>query len=109
MGIPYLIKHLLPHAESVLLGRDDDDDCSSAALPRVPAVVIDGPSLVYHVYLRILAWIDSSTNVLDAQPTCNEVSLGVVSYLLHLARLGVEMYRSSIPGAKLRYSDPPPS
>lgn len=90
MGILYLTKHLLPHAECVLLGQEDDED-SAAALPRVRAVVIDGPSLVYHVYLRLLAWMDSNTDVRDVQPTCNEVSLGVVSFLLHLAQLGVQM------------------
>lgn len=87
MGIPHLTRHLLPYAESVLLdGREID-----SGLPRVQAVVIDGPSLVYHVYRRLLGWMDPSSDVLDYQPTCDEISRGVTSFLLQLTELGVEM------------------
>lgn len=87
MGIPHLTRHLLPYAESVLLsGRATDLE-----LPRVQAVVIDGPSLVYHVYRRLLGWMDPSSDVLDYQPTCDEVSRGVISFLLQLTRMGVTM------------------
>lgn len=87
MGISYLTKHLLPYAETVSLGRCADQ----VEPPRVQAVVIDGPSLVYHIYDRLLASTDPSCDVLDVQPTCDEVSRGVVSCLLQMARLGVEM------------------
>lgn len=87
MGIPHLTRHLLPYAESVLLsGRATD-----LGLPRVQAVVIDGPSLVYHVYRRLLGWMDPSSDVLDYQPTCDEVSRGVISFLLQLTKMGVNM------------------
>lgn len=89
MGISHLTKHLLPYAETVSLGRQNGQD----EPPRVHAVVIDGPSLVYHVYDRLLAWTDPSCDILDVQPTCDEVSRGVVSCLLQLADLGVEMYK----------------
>lgn len=87
MGIPYLTKHLLPYADTVVLGGDDEPD----GLPRIQSIVIDGPSLVYHVYYRLLAWTDSSIDVLDIQPTCDEVSRGVVAFLLQLGQRGVEM------------------
>lgn len=87
MGIPYLTKHLLPYADTVVLGTDDAPD----GPPRIRSVVIDGPSLVYHVYYRLLAWTDPSVDVLDIQPTCDEVSRGVVAFLLQLGQRGVEM------------------
>lgn len=86
MGISYLTKHLTPYAETVSLGKPTDQ-----GPPCVQSVVIDGPSLVYHVYYRLLAWTDPTCDVLDIQPTCDEVSRGVVSCLLQLIDLGVEM------------------
>ena len=87
MGIPSLTKHLLPYADTIVLSGEQDQN----EPPGVRSVVIDGPSLVYHVYYRLLAWTDSSLDVLDIQPTCDEVSRGVVSCLLELNRRGVEM------------------
>ncbi|CAI7623047.1 unnamed protein product [Penicillium crustosum] len=95
MGIPHLTRHLLPYAESVLLdGRAIDSE-----LPRVQAVVIDGPSLVYHVYRRLLGWMDPSSDVLDYQPTCDEISRGVISFLLQLTRMGVNINKICFDGA----------
>ncbi|KAJ5961094.1 uncharacterized protein N7479_008244 [Penicillium vulpinum] len=95
MGIPHLTRHLLPYAESVLLdGRTTDSES-----PRVQAVVIDGPSLVYHVYRRLLGWMDPSSDVLDYQPTCDEISRGVSSFLLQLTRLGVKIHKICFDGA----------
>lgn len=90
MGIPYLTKHLLPYANSVLLGGVPDDQKLDQT-HRVRAIVIDGPSLVYHVYYRLLAWMGPVHDVLDMQPTCNEVSRAVVSCLVDLSRRGIEM------------------
>jgi hypothetical protein len=90
MGIPYLTKHLLPYADSVLLGGGPDDQKLDET-PRVRSVVIDGPSLVYHVYYRLLAWMGPVHDVLDLQPTCNEVSRAVVTCLMELAREGIQM------------------
>lgn len=86
MGIPHLTKHLLPYAESVLL-----DGRAIEGLPRVQGVVIDGPSLVYHVHRRLLGWMNPDSDALDYQPTCDEISRGVSSYLVQLTRLGVKM------------------
>jgi hypothetical protein len=79
MGIPYLTKHLLPYAENVY------------DLNGLQAVVIDGPSLVYHIHRRLLGWMDPNCDILDFQPSCDEISRGVSSYLLQLTRLGVKM------------------
>jgi hypothetical protein len=78
MGIPYLTKHLLPYAE-IIYGLDGLE------------VVIDGPSLVYHVHRRLLGWMNPNCDILDYQPSCDEISRGVSSYLLQLTRLGVKM------------------
>ncbi|KAJ5152836.1 uncharacterized protein N7482_009314 [Penicillium canariense] len=97
MGIPYLTKHLLPHAESVLLGGPENHRQDEA--PRVRSVVIDGPSLVYHVYYQLLACMGPVHDVLDIQPTCNEVSRAVVSWLLQLTRQGIEIHQICFDGA----------
>ncbi|OOQ86767.1 hypothetical protein PEBR_19915 [Penicillium brasilianum] len=98
MGIPYLTKHLIPYADSVFLGEDADDQKQDEA-PRVRSVVIDGPSLVYHVYYRLLAWMSPVHDVLDLQPTCNEVSRAVVTCLLELTRRGIEIHKICFDGA----------
>ncbi|KAJ6001683.1 hypothetical protein N7522_006910 [Penicillium canescens] len=94
MGIQYLTKHLLPYAENVQLDGQPDSD-----LARVRRVVIDGPSLVYHVHHRLLSWIDPSCDILDVQPSCDEISHGVCSYLLQLRKLGVEIHKICFDGA----------
>ncbi|CAG8392881.1 unnamed protein product [Penicillium salamii] len=65
MGIPYLTKHLLPYAETVFLGSEHE-------------VVIDGPSLVYHVHRRMMGWMDPNCDILDYQPSCDEISRGAI-------------------------------
>ena len=94
MGIPRLTRHLLPFFETVILAGEQHGRCSPNAIPYVGSVVIDGPSLVYHVYFRLLSWMPLAPNVaasFDSQPTCQEVSVGVMTYLLQLATVGVEM------------------
>ncbi|RAH75947.1 hypothetical protein BO86DRAFT_460228 [Aspergillus japonicus CBS 114.51] len=53
----------------------------------------NGPSLVYHVYHRLLSWSHPDLCYPDIQPTCDEVSHGVMLFLLHLTSLGVTMYK----------------
>lgn len=88
MGIQSLTKHILPYAETVTLGSSQSKD---AAPLSVKSVVIDGPSLVYHVYYRLLAWKDIRCDAIDPQPTCDQVSRGVATCLVDLANRGVEM------------------
>ena len=95
MGIPYLTRHLLPFSESTTLTREGSS-CSRLewdpyASSYIQSIVIDGPSLVYHVYFRLLSWTTQNVDIFDAQPTCHEVSVGVMMYLLQLTNIGVKM------------------
>lgn len=87
MGIQSLTRHILPYAETVILGNGQSQD----APPSVKSVIIDGPSLVYHVYYRLLAWKDIRCDAIDPQPTCDQVSRGVATCLVDLANRGIEM------------------
>ena len=96
MGIPSLTKHLSQYTETVMLSGKPGTPGSP---PHIRSVVIDGPSLVYHVYYRLLAWADIGYDALDIQPTCDEVSRGVVSFLLQLKDQGVEIHQICFDGA----------
>ncbi|KAL6229874.1 hypothetical protein BDW75DRAFT_234852 [Aspergillus navahoensis] len=95
MGIPHLRRHLTPFAQTVLLQNGAD-----AHLECIRCVVIDGPSLVFSVYARLLSWfLTTSSNMVEALPTCDEVSRGVMLYLMHLKMLGVEIESIYFDGA----------
>ncbi|KAJ5736623.1 uncharacterized protein N7483_001748 [Penicillium malachiteum] len=96
MGIPSLTKHLFPYGETVVLG---DSSSQEDGPPTVRSVVIDGPSLVYHVNYRLLASTRISNGTLDPQPTCDEVSRGFASCLLQLVQRGVQIQRICFDGA----------
>lgn len=89
MGIPHLMRHLLPYSENIVLERKQEQ--ASREGTEIRSVVIDGPSLVYHVFERLLSSSNPRFSILDAQPTCNEVSTGVMFYLLQLLLLGIKM------------------
>lgn len=112
MGIPKLIQTLQPYAERVVLGYSDSitqpsSDTSSEnasdepPIVRVRSVIIDGPSLVYHVYHCLLSHKASqlyhlkSANTsstsdyshnppLLVQPTYKEINQAVLSFITHL-------------------------
>ena len=90
MGIPRLTKHLLPFSEPTLLKGQNQSDSAEDNI-CVDSVVIDGPSLVYYVSSQLLSWTDSTIDILGVQPSCHEVSFGVMICLLHLTRLGIKM------------------
>lgn len=77
------------YAEPVYLG--DVKELAETEVPTVKSVVIDGPSLVYHIYSVLLARSGVQYNAFDQQPTCNEVSVAVVTFLslLELANVHV--------------------
>lgn len=85
MGIPFLTRHLYPFAETIVFG--EPQKVQRKQTEYVEAVVIDGPSLVYHVSMRLLSLSNGSS-----QPTCDEVSCAAMVYLLQLSMLGVKMY-----------------
>ncbi|KAL4933592.1 XPG domain containing-domain-containing protein [Aspergillus undulatus] len=98
MGIPRLRRHLLPFNRTVLLQGGTDPEYET--LDCIESVVIDGPSLVYNVYSRLLSWFSvNDINLIDALPTCDEVSRGVVIYLMQLRMLGVKIEEIYFDGA----------
>ena len=96
MGIPKLMQDLLPYAEDVVLGPRTTE-LPRLTLPVVRAVVIDGPSLVYHVYSRLHRRTASAVNDVDAQPSYTEISLGVFELLTTLTSRQIDMSDSRNP------------
>ncbi|PYH66506.1 uncharacterized protein BO88DRAFT_111613 [Aspergillus vadensis CBS 113365] len=92
MGIPFLTRHLYPFAEAVILGKSQE--VQHKQTEHVEAVVIDGPSLVYNVSMRLLSLSNT-----PSQPTCDEVSCAVMYYLLQLSMLGVKIHKIYFDGA----------
>ncbi|PYH40233.1 PIN and XPG domain-containing protein [Aspergillus saccharolyticus JOP 1030-1] len=96
MGILRLKYHLDPYLERVSL---QNENRPAQGLPNVQSVVIDGPSLVYHIHHRLLSWSHPELRYPDVQPTCDEVSHGVMTFLLNLAFLGVKIEKICFDGA----------
>lgn len=114
MGIPRLIQTLQPFAERVIIGSarisdgDDDDGqkrSPSSPVPRVTCVVIDGPSLVYHIYHRLISVKGRSLsakphNPLLSQPAYSEINHAVLAFITYLHyELGVEVQKIYFDGA----------
>ncbi|PWY63559.1 hypothetical protein BO70DRAFT_391172 [Aspergillus heteromorphus CBS 117.55] len=95
MGIPFLTRLLYPYSQSVVLGHSPDLDRAKS----IKSVVIDGPSLVYHISTRLLSQSDTGLNYPDVQPTCDEVSCGFIIFLLQLAAHGVKIEKICFDGA----------
>ncbi|RAL06667.1 PIN and XPG domain-containing protein [Aspergillus homomorphus CBS 101889] len=96
MGILRLRHHLEPFAETIFL---QDEKYPGQGVANVKSVVIDGPSLVYHIHHRLLSWSHTELGYPDIQPTCDEVSHGVMKFLLHLTMLGVKIDKICFDGA----------
>ncbi|PGG97309.1 hypothetical protein GX51_07404 [Blastomyces parvus] len=96
MGIPYLTQHLLTYAQTTWLRNAKNHDPDART---ISSVVIDGPGLVYHVYNRLLTWSEPRFNVVEAQPSANEVSIGVMQFLLCLKGLDVRIEKIFFDGA----------
>lgn len=95
MGIPRLSQDLNPYAESVHLG--------TSTLPlntdRTDGLVIDGPSLVYHVYNSLLAYRVSRSPVLDGGvPRYSEINQGFQHFLLAFEECGVRIHHIFFDG-----------
>lgn len=89
MGIPRLTQDLQPYLENATLSAEAD----IAAGVAVQSLVIDGPSMVYHIYGRILsdrlAQTDVST-VCDV-PTYSLLNIATQQFLLDIEIRGIEM------------------
>ena len=122
MGIPKLIQTLQPFAERVIIGNNNPDtqlisNDTTSIRPRVKSVVIDGPSLVYHVYHRLLSLkagqkenakpdntprdVELSTRYpLLFQPTYSEIIQSVLAFIHHLTyQHGIEVQKIYFDGA----------
>ena len=88
MGIPHLKRHLEPYASAVWFG---DRESAPDGVKQITSLVIDGPSLVYHVYHCLVSKMEERFNAVDVQPSNDEVSIGVMRFLLLLGDLGVEV------------------
>lgn len=86
MGIPGLTVKLQPYAVPATLGTYHGD-----ATQDTSRVIIDGPSLAYHIYYRLLAYKSASLNALDAAPSCKEVGRGALIFVDALREQNVTM------------------
>ncbi|KAH8689790.1 XPG domain containing-domain-containing protein [Talaromyces proteolyticus] len=93
MGIPKLSHHLASLSESATLGGQHESS------EGFKSVVIDGPALVYHVYSTLISRINPRVGVIDRQPTCNEVSVAVMMYLVLLKVVNVDVRKIYFDGA----------
>lgn len=76
MGIPGLTAKLQPYAVPAKLGSYHLD-----ASQDTSRVIIDGPSLAYHIYYRLLACKSASLNALDAAPSYHDIGQGALVFL----------------------------
>ncbi|CRG88727.1 hypothetical protein PISL3812_05761 [Talaromyces islandicus] len=95
MGIPNLSRHLASLSEPIVFGGGHD----GSSVSSVRSVVIDGPSLVYHVHSILASRRSSRLSQIDRQPSCNEVSVAVMNYLVLLKVLGVSVLKIYFDGA----------
>ncbi len=121
MGIPKLIQSLQPFAERAIFCEKDSsargNNNSSPPLARVTSVLIDGPSLIYHTYHRLLSLKVtkshhrnsssphgqshlSSNHPLQSQPIYTEINQAVLAFVNHLqSHHGVEVQKIYFDGA----------
>ncbi|EXJ80868.1 hypothetical protein A1O3_07154 [Capronia epimyces CBS 606.96] len=109
MGIPRLSQDLQPYTECVVVGqRSQTTTTTSQAADtgtptNVQCLIIDGPSLVYFVYNKLLAHkgLDSTTT---AVPTYEEINQASCHLLQQLAGHGVHIrnifFDGGLPEAK---------
>ncbi|KEF59132.1 uncharacterized protein A1O9_03976 [Exophiala aquamarina CBS 119918] len=95
MGIPRLSQDLQAYAEGVILGMS----MQPLNVGTIDLLVIDGPSLVYHVYNRLLAYRASRSPVLDGGfPSYSEIDQGFQHFLLDLEKRGVRIHHIFFDG-----------
>ncbi|OCT51793.1 hypothetical protein CLCR_08209 [Cladophialophora carrionii] len=102
MGIQRLLQDLLPYAERVVLGASPR---SATETTHVEALIVDGPSLVYFVYNRLLAYhcLNSLTSF-ALPPTYDEINQGVRQVLDDLQTHGITIahifFDGGLPNSK---------
>lgn len=95
MGIPRLSQDLQPYADRVALGQST----LSTNAPNIDHLVVDGPSLVYLIYNRLLAYRASRSPVLNGGlPRYSEVNQGLHYFLGDLGERGVQIHQIFFDG-----------
>lgn len=95
MGIPRLSQDLNPYAERVYLGTSP----LSISAHKIDQLVIDGPSLVYLIYNKLLAYRASRSPVLDGGlPRYAEINQGFHHFLSDLEKCGVHVHHIFFDG-----------
>ena len=88
MGISHLITLLHPYGKLATLGGNVKLQAPSLTCKQTK-VIIDGPSLTYHVYYRLLA--HRSSDAIDALPSYHEIGRAFRAFLNLLQDHGVVM------------------
>lgn len=85
MGVPHLAKQLHAFAEFAPLGCKSEG-CSLH--PSDKKIIIDGPSLAYHIYHCGLAHSPSNLGPIDALPSYEMLGKATVTFLDELQSYG---------------------
>ena len=102
MGIQRLSQDLLPYAELGALGTSAP---AMAETATIQDLIIDGPSLVYFVYNKLLAWLSfNSVTPTTRTPSYGEINLGVFRVLADIQDHGVSIpcifFDGGLPSSK---------
>ncbi|KAL6244338.1 hypothetical protein RBB50_008580 [Rhinocladiella similis] len=97
MGIARLSQDLLPYAERTALSASQS---SQQEKKTVTSLIIDGPSLVYYIYNKLLAYkISSSPTLIAQQPSYEEINQSIHHFLLDIDDQGVELQKVFFDGS----------
>lgn len=89
MGVPRFMSDLLPYAKVATLGEPNP---SNDDKPNISSVIIDGPSLVYHVYNKLVAYrAFEAGNGVPRLPLYHEIIAATEFFLSELTDHGVKM------------------
>lgn len=93
MGVPRLTQDLHPYAENAILDGQQGEETSAV---RVSNLVLDGPSLVYHVYNKLYtSKCLQLVSAFETLPTYHEINGAVKHFLDDIENSGVSMHGSS--------------
>lgn len=90
MGIRGLTKHLLPYAEIRVLGNPAEGQ-SGSPYHEGRNVVIDGPSLAFFIYRRLLAHSLDGSSIIDSIPSYSMLGRAAVAFPQQLQASGLMM------------------
>ena len=90
MGIQGLTKQLLPYAEWKVLG-DPAKDHSGNPCHAAKNVIIDGPSLAFFIYRRLLAHRLDGSSIIDSVPHYKMLGRATIAFLQQLQSCGLIM------------------